>query len=152
MASSECERAAVDEVFTLLGSMTKKKAVVRMTGSSPLLISVLDVIQHVKECSACGVKKLWARLKVAHPEVRYIFRWTKCTPKDKRQFVLTVPSVAGERQSGLRIVSLISTNPPYRNRAVPDWPHSYKFSLSVRGDMRLHATIRLNLFFSTSHV
>jgi len=77
MAAPDRERAAVEEVFALLGSMTKKKTTVRMTGSNPLLISVLDVIRHVKACSMPAVKLLWSRLKASHPEVRNIFRLSK---------------------------------------------------------------------------
>ena len=53
------------------------------------LISVLYGIQHVQADAMSGEKALWARQRVAHPEVTIIFRYTKCTLKDKRQFALT---------------------------------------------------------------
>ena len=69
MAEVPREREAIDEVLRLLGSMTNKKAVVRMTNTSPLLISVLDVIQSVKGGSLSGTRAVWTNLKDSHPEV-----------------------------------------------------------------------------------
>lgn len=68
-----------------------------MTGSNPLLISVLDVIQHIKACSTLVAHNTWGRLKVAYPEVRNIFIIAKCYDKDKRHLTLTLPFAAGYR-------------------------------------------------------
>ena len=70
MAALDKERAAVDEVFGLLGSLTETEAVVRMTNTTPLLISVLDVIQSVKNCSSNRANTIWQNLKSAYPEAR----------------------------------------------------------------------------------
>lgn len=70
METPDRERAAVDEVFGLLGNLMEKEAVVRMTNTTPILISVLDVIHNVKGGSLGGVRAVWANLKSNHPEVR----------------------------------------------------------------------------------
>ena len=69
MEALDKERAAVDEVFGLLGSLTETEAVVRMTNTTPMLISVLDVIQSVKGGSLGSTRAVWTNLKNSHPEV-----------------------------------------------------------------------------------